>query len=84
MPPFVIRIKIRDLRARRFVVSVSKKVLKKAVDRNLVKRRFRAILLPFVKKNKNRTIMIIAKQGILETSFRDLKDQIEKTLPSYL
>jgi len=60
---------------------VSKKVSKKAVARNLVKRRCRSILATELKKFREpRALIFTAKRGAAEASFSETKKDIETLL----
>lgn len=61
------------------VVVTGKAVSKKAVARNLVKRRITAIVRPLLPKIA-RDVTVIARAGSAEVSFRDLKEEIVATL----
>ena len=61
-----------------FVV-VGKNVSKKAIERNTIKRRIKAIVKGVAAKNKG-NMAIIAKKEALRASFQDLKKGIEKAL----
>ena len=56
-------------------LSVSKKI-GKAVSRNLIKRRFRAMFLSFASILENYKMVVVAKDGILNESYNDLKNSI--------
>ena len=61
---------------RGLVIVVSKLVSKKAVTRNLIKRRIRVIVrLTGIKANQG--IMIITKPAAAKVAFRELKNEIE-------
>jgi len=65
---------------------VSKKVHKRSVRRNLVKRRLRELVrLCLLTEShqslaKYRTLVFIARSGSLETSFQDLKQKMERCI----
>lgn len=79
MFPFIIKTRPFGTQKNPLIVTVSKKTAKRAVDRNLIKRRIRAIMRPYL-KTPNKDFMIIAKSGIIEVPFSELKKQIEKHL----
>ena len=60
-------------------IVVSKKVAKKAVQRNLLKRRIRAIVNTTAQK-KEKNLMIITKAGVEKLSFQELKQEIVSQL----
>ena len=61
----------------RFGVVVSKKVAAKAVDRNLIKRRFRASLLKHVRSAPAGTYVFVAKRDAAGASFADIRNDID-------
>lgn len=61
------------------IVVVGKAVTKKAVDRNLVKRRISSIARPLLKKAPLEAT-IIARAGAAKASFSELKDEIQLKL----
>ncbi|MEK7601119.1 MAG: ribonuclease P protein component [Patescibacteria group bacterium] len=60
----------------RFGIVVSKKVAAKAVDRNLIKRRFRASLLKHLGVAPAGTYVFVAKRDAAGASFADIRDDI--------
>jgi ribonuclease P protein component len=60
-------------------VIVGKSVAKKAVERNRLKRRIRAIFRPLAKES-GKNYVIIAQPGSAEASFAELKEEILKKL----
>lgn len=69
------------LEAPRFCFVVSKKVSKRAVQRNKVKRRLREavkIFLPQIKEKVD--VAVFAKPEILPKEFSQIKDEIQKLL----
>ena len=62
-------------------VVVSKKVFKKATERNLFKRRVRSILIPLSKRFKVE-LWVTAKPSAAGLSFSELKDEIFAQLPN--
>jgi len=60
-------------------VIVGKSVAKKAVERNRLKRRIRAIVHPLVKKSA-KNYVIIAQPGSAKASFNELREEILKKL----
>mgnify|MGYP001333869719 CR=1 FL=1 len=67
------------VRYKSLAVNIGKSVSKKATERNLLKRRVRAIAQPLI-KNKNRKIIIIIKPEALKKSFSELKAEINKEI----
>ena len=65
------------LSASRFGIIISTKVSKTAVNRNQIKRRIREIVKTELKKfNHNYDIVIIARPGIKECNFSELKKSL--------
>lgn len=63
----------------RFAVSVPKKVVKKAVLKNKIRRRTYSLIKSFKSRLKSGFyILIIMKSGAEKLSFGNLKDEIEK------
>lgn len=61
----------------RIVILVGKNVSKKAVLRNLLKRRIKAIMRSIIKKDSEKNnILIIVKPEALKLTFRALKEEI--------
>ncbi len=79
MSNLVVKTKPRGSQARRLFLAVGKAVAKKAVARNLLKRRLRAIMKPLL-KDENRDFLVIARPGAAEASFRELKNEIMKVI----
>lgn len=74
-----LKVKKNDLEESRFGLVVSKKVSKKAVVRNKLKRRLREIIrkrLPEIKKGIDGVIVI--KPGFPEDNFEGIEKKIEK------
>lgn len=70
-----------NLNQSRFGFVVSQKISKKAVIRNKIKRRLREIIrnnLDKIKKNYN--VIFIAKKGIEEKEFKEIKEITEQLL----
>lgn len=65
---------------RRFAVVISSKVLKRAVKRNLVRRRLLAIFKSLNFKKNFDLIVIVKKKEIALLSFEDLKNQAQLLL----
>jgi ribonuclease P protein component len=60
---------------------VGKKVAKRAVDRNTLRRRMYALLYPYLKNASNKkTVILVAKKGALETSRKEFAEQLGKLL----
>lgn len=60
-----------------FAVSISKKVLKDASDRNKIRRRIYSALSEVKKYPKNTYVVFVPKKDIVKTSFDALKKEIE-------
>lgn len=66
-PQFILKVKKNELDTNRFRIVVSKKIDKRAVGRNRIKRFFRTILVDLNKKmNKGNDLLFIVKTEILE------------------
>ena len=63
-------------------ITVSKKSIKKAVQRNLIKRRLRVIFTNYIKENSlpKITVIFIVRTQILKFSFATLQSEIIKSL----
>lgn len=68
----------------RCVIIVGKNVEKKAVERNKIKRRLRAILRPLLaeERKKEQGVRVVARPGIGTTTFRALKQEVESVFDS--
>ncbi|MBX4206256.1 ribonuclease P protein component [Candidatus Parcubacteria bacterium] len=64
----------------KLIISVSKKVAKKAVTRNLIKRRVRAAFRPLARKLKPATYMFIARAGAEEVKGEALERELAELL----
>lgn len=74
---FVIKFQKNDKDFSRFGFVISTKVDKKAVVRNLLKRRLRSIVAENVKNTEiNYDFLIIAKKKAVSTDYADLKKQL--------
>jgi len=60
----------------RFGIVVSKKVAVKAVDRNLIKRRWRASLLKYLSAAPAGAYVFVAKRDAARVSFSDIRDDV--------
>ncbi|MBI5913157.1 ribonuclease P protein component [Candidatus Azambacteria bacterium] len=84
--PFFLLKYIRNNSAKdRYGFVVSKKVSKKATERNKAKRRLRAI----VQKNphvaaQGRDMVFVAKKGIIDAQFNDIKEAVFASLKKIL
>jgi ribonuclease P protein component len=84
VPQFVLKEKENGLNVNRFGIIVSKKIDKRAVVRNKIKRLFREILSELNENIKpGHDILLIAKKKILDSSRREntlsIKTFLEKT-----
>jgi ribonuclease P protein component len=75
MNSFYLRVKPAD--KAKVIISVSKKVSKKAVERNLIKRRIRPIIREFLPKLKPGEYFIIANQGAEKVKGKELRKELE-------
>jgi len=62
------------------VISVSKKISKKAVIRNIIKRRVRAIVRNLIKSLKPGTYFIVAKPGAEKIKGEELRGELATLL----
>ncbi|MCL4399725.1 ribonuclease P protein component [Patescibacteria group bacterium] len=60
------------------IIAVGKSVSKKATERNLIKRRIRAVLRSA--KNSPASLFVVAKPGVLSLNFNELKKEIENQI----
>lgn len=74
--PFYLRVKPSS-GAVKMVISVSKKVSKKAVIRNLIRRRLRPLLARIVPKLKPAEYFVVAQTGADTTKGRELENVIK-------
>jgi len=79
MANLVVKIKPRGSQAKQLLLIVGGAVAKKAVVRNRLKRRLRAIMRPIL-KDKDNDFLIIARPGAAEATFSALKEEIKKIL----
>jgi ribonuclease P protein component len=77
---FIIKTKPLTLKKSSVLVSVGKNSLKKASERNLLKRRVRAVLRK-VSKEKKREFLVIIKPPVKEKTFREIKEEIVSQIP---
>ena len=59
---------------------VSSKTAARAVDRNKIKRRCRAVLSEYVKGSSRPTVVLDAKKGAVKAAYADIKKDIENLL----
>lgn len=64
----------------KLVISVSKKVAKKAVTRNKIKRRVRAVFRNIISRLKTGTYLIVAKIGSENIKGKELENELLKLL----
>jgi ribonuclease P protein component len=64
----------------RIIISVSKKVSKKAVDRNKIRRRVRPIAKDLAKSLKPANYFIVAKLGALEVKGQALEKELKSLM----
>ena len=80
MPHFSLRVLPGD--EVKIAVPVSKKIAKKAVTRNLIRRRVRPILRELISNLKPATYMIIAKAGAEKIKGKELKEELVRLIRS--
>ncbi len=76
MPHLTLKATPHKPSARRVVLVVPKMVVKKATQRNLIKRRIRAILEPLLHDDAARDFVVIARRGIEGLVFSELKNEL--------
>lgn len=64
----------------RVLVVVGAKIAKKAVSRNLIKRRLRAAFFFLKDKLQTQRIRLVARPGIVTARFADIKDELANLL----
>lgn len=69
---------VRKEGIRKPVIVVSKKVAQKSSDRNLLKRRIRAVVRPFERKGSY--FFVVAKPGVSDLSFKELQEEMRSQL----
>ena len=79
MPSFVIKTNPRGPQRKPLVVVIGTRVSKKATERNLLRRRIKAIMQPIVRKLE-RDFVVIVKPGAERLTYQELKNEIEKKL----
>lgn len=83
LPQFILKTKTNGLAVNRFGIVVSKKIDKRAVGRNEIKRFFRTALINLYEKmNLGHDILLVIRQGILvrpkEENFLAIKGALDK------
>lgn len=70
----------------RFSVAVSKKMAKRAVDRNRIKRRIRVLISDYLQKNSISGVyfVVFIKSNIEDIDYKTLKTIINKDLDNYI
>ena len=81
MPHFYLRVK--PALTTRVIISVSKKISKKAVTRNAVRRRIRPIMRKFVSNLKPATYFIAAQNGVEKVKGKELEKELRMLFLSY-
>ena len=77
-PSLGLKITVNNLERPRFAILVSKKVSKKAVDRNKIKRQIRNILREdYATKVKNYDVVIICLPAIIDKTFEDIQTELK-------
>ncbi|MDP1706639.1 MAG: ribonuclease P protein component [bacterium] len=78
-----LKISSQRLSSGKLTIVVSAKFFKKAVVRNLLKRRVRAISRPFLKEFSS-GILVRVSPGADQASFNDLKEEFQKEIKIFL
>ena len=71
----ILKVVARTAGDRRAVISVSKRVLKSAAARNLIKRRIRVILQPLLSQAVGKLVVTV-RQDAAHLSFQELKQEL--------
>ncbi|MDP2705598.1 MAG: ribonuclease P protein component [bacterium] len=79
----LLRISSQRLSSGKLTIVVSAKFFKKAVVRNLLKRRIRAISKPFLKELSS-GILVRISPGADQALFNDLKEEFKKEIKIFL
>lgn len=79
MPQIVVKKVKKEIQEKSLFIAVSKAAVPSAVKRNLLKRRIRAIIRPFVERGGN-NFFVVVKKGADMVSFEDLKREIVKAI----
>jgi len=77
----VIKQKLKTLEKKRLVIIIGKRVSKKAVRRNKLRRRIRAIM-QLAMKNPNKDYTVIVKPGAEDLTYPELKEEIKHQILS--
>jgi ribonuclease P protein component len=77
---FIIKSYNNDYDATKFGIIITKKISKKAVDRNLIRRRIKSILHKFDLDQYNLNILLIVKHSILTATFLEIENDIKKSI----
>lgn len=72
---------VRKRGIRKPVIVVSKKVAQKSIDRNLFKRRIRAIVRPLEKRGSY--FFVVAKPKVFDLSFKELQEEVRSQLNAH-
>ena len=80
MPSFSLRVTSAD--TAKLIISVSKKVAKKAVTRNKIKRRVRAVFRNLISDLKPGSYLIIAKSGAESLKSKELESELKSLVVS--
>jgi len=70
-------LRVKPALTTRVIISVSKKISKKAVTRNTVRRRLRPIMREFVSRLKPATYFIVAKPGAEKIKGKALENELK-------
>ena len=76
-------LRVKSALTTRVIISVSKKISKKAVTRNTIRRRIRPIVREFVSNLKPATYFIVAQNGVEEIKGKELERELRMLFLSY-
>lgn len=75
----VVKVNPAGFQKKPLIIAIGTRVSKKAVERNLIKRRIRAIMQPAIKK-KDKNYLIIARPEVKRLTYQELKKELENKI----